>query len=91
VQGTWALDAGGRQTELSLEQTFQKVNGSVLLGSNLQGGLREPRLRGANIAFAYVDQSGVRRDFTGTVNGKQMSGTFRDDKGAEGKWSATRR
>jgi hypothetical protein len=91
VQGTWALDAGANRTEITLEQTFQKISGQVTLGGAVQGGLREARLRGANIGFAYVDQSGLRRDFTGTVSGKQMSGTFRDDKGAEGKWSATRR
>jgi hypothetical protein len=90
VQGTWALDAGGNRSEIQLEQTFQKISGNVQLGA-IQGGLREARLRGPNIAFAYVDQNGARRDFTGTVSGRQMSGTFRDDKGAEGKWSATRR
>jgi hypothetical protein len=91
VQGSWTLDVGGRASELSLEQTFQKINGTVQLGNSVQGGLREARLRGANIAFAYVDQSGVRRDFSGTVNGRQMSGSFRDDKGAEGKWNATKK
>jgi hypothetical protein len=90
VQGTWTLDAGGRQTELQLEQTFQKINGTVQLGP-VAGGLREPRLRGANIAFAYVDPSGLRRDFTGSVSGRQMSGTFRDEKGAEGKWTASKK
>jgi hypothetical protein len=91
VQGTWTLDVGGRATELNLEQTFQKVNGTVQLGNAVQGGLREARLRGGNIHFAYVDQSGMRREFTGTVSGKQMSGSFRDDKGAEGKWSASKK
>src|SRR6266478_597784 len=66
VMGTWTLDAGGQKTELALEQTFQKVNGTVTLGS-VHGGLREARLRGAQIAFAYVDDKGVRRDFTGQV------------------------
>jgi len=50
VMGTWALDAGGQKTELALEQTFQKINGTVALGA-VQGGLREPRLRGAQIGF----------------------------------------
>ena len=91
VMGTWSLDAGGAKTELSLEQTFQKINGTVALGHNVQGGLREARLRGANIAFAYVDDKGLRRDFTGTVSGRQMSGTFRDDKGASGNWTASKK
>jgi len=90
VMGTWTLDAGGQKTELSLEQTFQKVNGTVTLGS-VHGGLREARLRGAQIAFAYVDDKGLRRDFTGQVNARQMQGSFRDEKGQEGRWSAAKK
>jgi hypothetical protein len=90
VMGTWALDAGGQKTELALEQTFQKLSGTVALGA-VQGGLREPRLRGAQIGFAYVDDKGVRRDFSGTVNGRQMQGSFRDEKGQEGRWTAARK
>ena len=91
VMGTWALDAGGTKTELNLEQTFQKINGTVNLQSTVQGGLREARLRGPQIAFAYVDDKGLRREFSGTVSGRQMQGTFRDDKGQTGNWSATRK
>jgi hypothetical protein len=90
VMGTWALDAGGQKSEVALEQTFQKINGTVALGA-VQGGLREARLRGPQIAFAYVDDKGVRRDFTGQVSGRQMQGTFRDEKGQEGRWSATKK
>src|SRR5205807_9196564 len=53
VMGTWSLDAGGQKAEMTLEQTFQKINGTVALGSTVQGGLREARLRGPQIAFAY--------------------------------------
>jgi hypothetical protein len=90
VQGTWALDAGGQKTDLTLEQTFQKIHGTVGIGQ-LQAGLREPRLRGFNVAFAYVDASGVRREYTGRVTGAKMEGSFRDDKGGEGRWSATKK
>jgi SAM-dependent methyltransferase len=90
VMGTWALDAGGQKSELSVEQTFQKINGTVSLGS-VQGGLRDARMRGAQINFAYVDDAGLRREFSGQVNGRQMQGTFRDDKGQEGRWSATKK
>src|SRR3954471_23104512 len=92
VIGTWTLDAGGAKNELTLEQTFQKINGGLALGNgNVHAGLREARLRGPQISFAYVDQSGQRREFSGTVNGRSMSGTFRDDKGQTGNWSATKR
>ncbi len=90
VQGGWSLDAGGQKTELNLEQTFQKIHGSAALGP-IQAGLREARLRGFNIAFAYVDPAGVRRDFTGRVNGGKMEGSFHDEKGAEGRWTATKK
>src|SRR5947208_5669795 len=80
VMGSWTLDAGGQKIEMSLDQTFQKINGTITLGA-LQGGLREARLRGPQISFAYVDGSGVRRDFTGQVSGRQMQGSFRDEKG----------
>ena len=92
VMGSWNLDAGGQRHELSIEQTFQKINGTITLGA-VHAGLREPRMRGPQISFAYVDQSGVRRDFTGQVSSgnRQMQGTFRDEKGQSGNWSATKK
>ncbi len=54
-------------------------------------GLREPRLSGFRISFAYVDNHGVRRDFAGRVTGSTMEGSFRTDSGAEGRWTATRK
>ena len=90
VMGSWTLDTGASKNELTIEQTFQKINGSVSFG-NVHAGLREARVRGPQIGFAYVDQSGLRRDFTGTVNGKQMQGSFRDEKGQTGNWTATKK
>jgi hypothetical protein len=75
---------------MALEQTFQKVSGTVSLGA-IHAGLRDARLRGANISFAYLDQNAARRDFSGRVTGGKMEGSFRDEKGAEGKWSATKK
>ena len=91
VMGAWQLEAGSQKSELSIDQTFQKISGSVKLGGTTLGGLREARLSGASIAFAYVDAAGVRRDFTGRVSGGRMEGSFRDDKGGEGRWSATKK
>jgi hypothetical protein len=91
VIGAWTFEANGQKSEMTLEQTFQKISGYVGVGGTTQAGLREPRLRGADISFAYIDQKGMRRDFTGKVNGRQMEGTFRDAKGTEGKWSAVKK
>ncbi len=90
VNGGWSLDSGGDKAELAFEQRFQKIEGTVGLG-HTQGGLREPRLRGAAISFAYVDNNGVRRDFTGRVTGGRMEGTYRAEGGAEGRWTATKK
>jgi hypothetical protein len=90
VQGTWTMEAGSQKNDLVFEQQFQKIHGTIAIGP-LQAGLREARLRGASIAFAYVGTDLVRRDFTGRVNGTKMEGSFRDEKGGEGRWSAAKK
>jgi len=94
VSGRWAMElsgAGGSdKLSLNLDQKFQKIEGVAYLGSTLAG-LREPRLSGFRISFAYVDNRGVRRDFTGRVTGSNMEGSFRTDAGQEGRWSATKK
>jgi Methyltransferase domain len=90
VMGGWNLEAGGQRQEMTLEQTFQKVSGTLALGP-IHAGLRDVKLRGTSISFAYVDQNKVRRDFTGRIDGAKMEGTFRDEQGAEGKWTATKK
>jgi hypothetical protein len=94
VAGRWAVElsgAGGSdKLSLNLEQKFQKIEGVAYLGSVLAG-LREPRLSGFRISFAYVDSRGVRRDFTGRVTGASMEGSFRTDGGQEGSWTATKK
>ncbi|HKX39479.1 MAG TPA: methyltransferase domain-containing protein [Burkholderiales bacterium] len=94
VAGTWMLEVTGggasEKVEMTLEQRYQKLEGTVSLGA-MQGGLREPRLRGFEVAFAYVDNRGVRREFQGRVSGARMEGAFRGDGGIEGRWSATKK
>jgi len=90
VMGSWMLEVPGQKSEITLEQKFQKLQGTVTLGP-VQAGLREPRLHGAEIRFSFVDPAGVRRDLAGRVAGSRMEGTFRDENGAEGPWSATKK
>jgi len=90
VMGSWNLEVAGQRVEMALEQTFQKVSGTLTLGP-IHAGLRDARMRGANISFSYVDPAGLRRDLSGRVTGTRMEGSFRDEKGAEGKWSATKK
>jgi len=92
VIGAWSLELGthDRPLELSLEQRFQKIGGYVVLGE-LQAGLREARLSGARIDFAYVDRDGVRREFRGSATRARMEGSFRTSGGAAGRWVALKR
>jgi len=94
VMGNWLLEVTGggasEKLELTLEQRYQKIEGNLGLGT-IQGGLRDARLRGFNIAFSYVDNKGVRRDLAGRVSGGRMEGGFRADNGTEGRWNATKK
>jgi precorrin-6B methylase 2 len=94
VTGRWAMEVGGggnsEKFDLRLDQRYQKIEGAALLGS-VEAGLREPRLNGSNISFAYVDNMGVRRDLTGRVAGGRMEGSFRSDGGQEGRWAAVKK
>jgi hypothetical protein len=95
VAGRWAMEfsGGGTSSEkvsLNFDQKFQRIEGVAYLGPVLAG-LREPRLSGFRISFAYVDGRGVRRDFSGRVSGAAMEGSFRTDGGQEGRWSAARK
>jgi len=94
VVGNWMLEVTGggasEKMELTLEQRYQKIEGNLGLGA-IQGGLRDARLHGFNIAFSYVDNKGVRRDLAGRVSGGRMEGGFRADNGTEGRWVATKK
>ncbi|MGE0873167.1 MAG: class I SAM-dependent methyltransferase [Burkholderiales bacterium] len=91
VMGGWSLEGTGVKTAMSIEQKFQKIEGFVDLPGAVQAGLRDARLSGFRIGFAYVDNASVRRDFTGTVTGNRMEGSFRADNGTEGRWIAVKK
>jgi hypothetical protein len=94
VQGGWTSEvmvAGSpRRYDLNFDQRYQTIRGTVSLGTVLAG-LREAYLRGPQISFSYVDDQGVRRDFSGAVTGSRMEGGYRADNGSDGRWSATRK
>jgi SAM-dependent methyltransferase len=90
VQGAWRLQSGNDGYDLTLEQKYQMVEGSVKLGA-VAAGLRETRLTGDRIAFSFVDAAGVRRDFSGRVNGNGMEGTVKVEGGGEARWTAAKK
>jgi len=90
VGGSWALETGNDKNEISFEQRFQKIEGTINLGLT-QGGLRDARLRGFSIGWALVDNNGVLKVYSGRVTGAKMEGSWRADNGTEGRWSATKK
>jgi len=90
VQGGWAIETGADRHELVFEQRFQKIEGTIGLG-HTQGGLRDARLSGSSISFAWVDNKGVLRNYAGRVNGSRMEGNWKGDNGTEGRWSAAKK
>jgi len=90
VGGSWALETGAEKNEISFEQRFQKIEGTVNLGLT-QGGLRDARLRGFTIGWALVDNNGVLKVYSGRVSGAKMEGNWRADNGTEGRWFATKK
>ena len=77
VDGTWQLrDASGAATTINLTQNFQKLSGEVVSGSNRQP-LVGASLRGDQLKFAFNDDKGTTRTFTGTVRGTELVGTLK--------------
>ena len=90
VQGTWSFALqGGATFSIDLEQTFQKIGGTVDLG-RVRGGLRDARLHGDVLRFAFVDGKGVLHELDGRATGDRLEGTFRAGT-RKGRFSATRR
>jgi SAM-dependent methyltransferase len=93
VQGSWTLSVpagnGGETWQMALKQNFQKLSGTARLGDKSYP-ITESRLRGADIAFAFVDGNGIKRQFSGRVAGDKMEGTTAAQGGAKVNWTATR-
>jgi SAM-dependent methyltransferase len=94
VAGRWTLELDGSAkqgaVDIAFEQEYQKLDGYAQLGEVLAG-LRDARLRGTQIRFAYVDARGTRRAFSGEVQGNRMAGEYRGDQGVQGRWRALKR
>ena len=76
--GEWKLRfaqrPGAAEVVMKIEQRFQKIRGHAIVGSGFETTLREPRISGDRIAFAFTDEEGRLREFRGTVAGNRMTG-----------------
>lgn len=95
VEGNWLLAysvKGGRaRQKLSLAQKFQMIEGGIVLANgSTRLGLRDARLRGDRFGFAFVDERGVLREFSGRVRGDAMQGVMKVAGKPGPKWRARR-
>ena len=96
VEGTWrwSITPGQKETELTLRQQFQNVEGLARLADGKMGQVRNLKLQGDLLSFSIheiTSYSGTtHRDYTGRVNGDTIQGTFKIGDGSEVKWSARR-
>ncbi len=89
VAGSWTMETDSGKTELTLRQSFQKIEGT--LSSNGESlPLKNGKLSGARITFAAGATAGTTRSFTGTVTGDRIQGTASTGKGPATNWTATR-
>lgn len=93
VDGKWAIEVPGNPAPLSftlsIKQEYQRISGSAGPG-NTTLGLRDAVLTGDRMRFAFVDDGGNLREFSGTVNGSSISGEMRTDGAAATRFSAIR-
>ena len=87
--GTWSLQSGGQSRPLALTQTYQKLQGTLGTGGASLS-VADARMNGNQIRFAVLDKAGVRQEFTGRVQGNQMTGTVRTN-GQEAPFTATKK
>ena len=89
VAGNWTMQIDGQTRELTLQQTFQVLSGSIKAGTEAAS-LVDARMRGEEIRFAYIEK-GLKREMVGRVQGNSISGTARGAAPQGSSWTATRR
>jgi len=90
VEGIWTWRNPSSTAELTLRQTFQKIEGSLKIeGRELA--LRNARLEGDRITFSVEDNSAAAGEYTGRVSGNTITGIVKKAGGAEVKWTAARK
>jgi SAM-dependent methyltransferase len=90
VQGAWTFQSPGGAAELTLKQTFQKIEPALKTGGkDLQ--VKDAKLVGNKISFAVAEAGGTERKYSGTVDGNTITGVSKAGDGPEAKWTAQRK
>ena len=90
VAGTWNWQTRSGNAELTLRQTYQKIEGSLEL-DNKVAPLQDARLQGDQISFAVKEGNPSVRMFSGRVRGNVITGIAKVADSPGSKWTAQRR
>jgi len=90
VDGVWTWPGPKGSAELTLRQTFQKIEGSLKAGGP-ELPLKDAKLAGDLITFTVAEGQAGAREYSGRVSGDTIVGTAKGATGAAAKWTATRR
>jgi SAM-dependent methyltransferase len=90
VAGAWTWQTASGNAELTLRQTFQKIEGSLKTGGK-ELPLRDPKLEGDRISFSVGEGQAPVREYSGRVNGDAIAGLTKAGNGPEARWTAERR
>jgi hypothetical protein len=89
VTGNWTVQLSGQTRELALQQSFQMLSGNIKSGAE-SSTIADARLRGDEVRFSMMEK-GMKREFTGRVQGNIMTGTVKTNGQPDVPWNATRR
>jgi SAM-dependent methyltransferase len=90
VAGTWTWHAGSGDAELTLNQSYQRLEGS-LKSDGRELPIRNAKLEGEHVSFEVGEGNPTLREYSGRVVGNSIEGTAKIPGAPEAKWAATRR
>jgi precorrin-6B methylase 2 len=90
VGGTWTWQTTAGNAELTLKQTYQKIEGNLKMEGKEQP-LKNAKLEGDRISFAVGEGNPTPREYAGRVNGNAIEGITKLANGSETKWAAVYR
>jgi precorrin-6B methylase 2 len=88
VAGTWDLQTVAGPAELTLKQTFQKIEATLKMGGKSVP-VKDAKLDGTRISFSVGDAKATM--YLGNVSGGTIEGTAKTGTDPATKWSAKRR
>jgi SAM-dependent methyltransferase len=90
VAGTWSWPTPSGSAELTLRQTYQKLDGSLKVGARVTT-IQDGRLQGDRLSFAVKEGNPSVRRYSGRVKGNTIAGSAKLGDGPGSQWSAQRR